>query len=35
MTLFARSTEENHDFVALLDKYYGGEQDEQTIARLS
>jgi uncharacterized protein (DUF1810 family) len=35
MTLFARATEDNQDFLALLDKYYGGEQDPQTVARLA
>jgi uncharacterized protein (DUF1810 family) len=34
MTLFARATDDNDDFVALLDKYYGGRQDQLTIARL-
>ena len=34
MTLFARATEDNQDFVALLDRYYDGEQDELTVARL-
>ncbi|OBG35322.1 DUF1810 domain-containing protein [Mycobacterium sp. E3198] len=34
MTLFSRATEDNDDFLALLDKYYGGRQDELTIARL-
>ncbi|OBI42070.1 DUF1810 domain-containing protein [Mycobacterium colombiense] len=34
MTLFALATEEDHDFVALLDKYYAGEQDSVTLARL-
>lgn len=34
MTLFARATEDNGDFLALLDKYYGGEQDPLTLARL-
>ncbi len=34
MTLFARATTDNRDFVAVLDKYYGGEEDPQTVARL-
>lgn len=34
MTLFARATDDNEDFVALLDKYYGGRQDQLTLARL-
>ena len=28
MTLFARATDDNEDFVALLDEYYDGRQDE-------
>lgn len=39
MTLFARAADgaadDNDDFLALLDKYYAGEQDEQTILRLN
>jgi uncharacterized protein (DUF1810 family) len=35
MTLFARATDDNQDFLALLDKYYGGEQDPETVARLA
>ena len=35
MTLFARATDDNHDFVALLDKYYDGKQDPLTIMRLT
>lgn len=35
MTLFARATDDNQDFVALLDKYYGGEQDPLTLERLT
>ncbi|MGH3563582.1 MAG: DUF1810 domain-containing protein, partial [Mycobacterium sp.] len=35
MTLFARATADNADFVALLDKYYGGEEDPVTVARLA
>lgn len=34
MTLFARATEDNQEFVELLDKYYGGEQDALTLRRL-
>jgi uncharacterized protein (DUF1810 family) len=34
MTLFARATDDNQDFVALLDRYYGGEQDPLTIKKL-
>lgn len=34
MTLFARATEDNHDFLALLDRYYDGEEDQLTVARL-
>jgi len=35
MTLFARATDDNQDFVALLDKYYGGSEDQLTLARLT
>ena len=35
MTLFARAADDNQDFLALLDKYYGGEQDPLTVARLT
>jgi uncharacterized protein (DUF1810 family) len=34
MTLFARASDDNEDFVALLDKYYAGEQDALTVTRL-
>lgn len=34
MTLFARATGDNQDFTALLDKYFDGEQDPLTVARL-
>lgn len=34
VTLFAHATDDNQDFLALLDKYYGGEQDPLTLARL-
>jgi uncharacterized protein (DUF1810 family) len=35
MTLFARASTDNTDFVALLDKYYGGEEDTATVSRLA
>ncbi|OBJ85187.1 calpastatin [Mycobacterium gordonae] len=35
VTLFANATADNHDFLALLDKYYGGEPDPLTVERLS
>ncbi|MCA2245215.1 MULTISPECIES: DUF1810 domain-containing protein [Mycobacterium] len=35
MTLFAHATEDDGDFVAVLEKYYGGRQDELTLARLA
>lgn len=34
MTLFARAADDNQDFVALLDKYYDGEEDTQTLRQL-
>ncbi|OBH05239.1 MULTISPECIES: DUF1810 domain-containing protein [unclassified Mycobacterium] len=34
MTLFSRATEDNGDFLALLDKYYDGRQDKLTVERL-
>lgn len=34
MTLFARTGDDNAAFRAVLDKYYGGEEDPATIARL-
>jgi uncharacterized protein (DUF1810 family) len=34
MTLFARATDDNQDFVAVLTKYYRGQQDQLTLARL-
>lgn len=34
MTLFAHATDDNDDFVALLDKYYDGQEDGLTVARL-
>ena len=35
MTLFARATDDNEDFLALLDKYYEGQHDQLTLARLT
>ena len=35
MTLFARAADQNADFVAVLEKFYGGEEDPATLARLS
>jgi len=35
MTLFARATDDNADFQAVLEKYYGGEPDPATIDILS
>jgi uncharacterized protein (DUF1810 family) len=35
MTLFARATDDNQDFVAVLTKYYRGQQDQLTLARLT
>ena len=35
MTLFAHAAADNADFVAVLKKYYGGEQDAATVERLS
>lgn len=34
VTLFARATDDNHDLLALLDKYYDGEPDPLTVRRL-
>jgi uncharacterized protein (DUF1810 family) len=34
MTLFARCTDDNADFLGVLDTFYGGEQDPATVARL-
>ncbi|MCV7381432.1 calpastatin [Mycobacterium alsense] len=34
MTLFARATDDNEEFLALLEKYYGGRQDPLTLDRL-
>jgi uncharacterized protein (DUF1810 family) len=35
MTLFARATAENAEFVRLLEKFYAGEEDPATVALLS
>ena len=35
MTVFARTADDNADFVAVLDKFYGGQQDPATLALLS
>ncbi len=35
MTLFARATDDNAEFVRLLEKFYGGEQDPATVTLLS
>ena len=34
MTLFALATDDRQDFLALLDKYYRGQQDPLTLAQL-
>jgi uncharacterized protein (DUF1810 family) len=34
LTLFAEAADDNQDFVALLDKYYFGQRDAVTLARL-
>ncbi|KUI35101.1 calpastatin [Mycobacterium sp. GA-2829] len=34
MTLFARCTDDNTDFVGVLDKFYGGQEDDATVSRL-
>lgn len=34
MTLFARAADHEEDFVAVLEKFYGGEEDPVTLARL-
>jgi len=31
MTLFAQATDHNADFLAMLDKFYGGQQDPRTL----
>lgn len=35
MTLFGRATDDNRDFLALLDKYYDGEEDPLTVRKLA
>jgi uncharacterized protein (DUF1810 family) len=35
MTLFARASDDNAEFVAVLEKFYGGEEDPATLARLA
>ncbi|ORA09630.1 DUF1810 domain-containing protein [Mycobacterium arosiense] len=35
MTLFARTTEDNADFVAVLEKYYAGQEDPLTLSALT
>ena len=35
MTLFSRAADDNRDFVAVLEKFYGGEEDPATVARLT
>jgi uncharacterized protein (DUF1810 family) len=35
MTLFAHASEDNRDFVELLERYYGGEEDRLTLERLT
>ncbi|MDX1883713.1 DUF1810 domain-containing protein [Mycolicibacterium sp. 120270] len=35
MTLFAHAGDDNDDFVAVLEKLYGGAEDPATLARLS
>lgn len=35
MTLFARAIADNREFVAMLDKYYGGNEDPATVGLLS
>ena len=34
MTLFARATDDNADFLAVLEKFYGGQQDPRTLELL-
>jgi uncharacterized protein (DUF1810 family) len=34
MTLFAHATQDNHDFLELLERYYDGEEDALTVERL-
>jgi len=35
MTLFAHAADDNAEFVAVLEKFYGGEEDPATLARLT
>ena len=35
MTLFAHAADDNADFIAVLEKFYGGEEDPATLARLA
>ncbi|MGZ4764399.1 MAG: DUF1810 domain-containing protein [Ilumatobacteraceae bacterium] len=35
MTLFSHAANDNHDFAAVLEKFYNGEEDPATLARLS
>jgi uncharacterized protein (DUF1810 family) len=35
MTLFAHATDDNQDFVELLERYYDGEEDPLTLERLT
>src|SRR6185312_787102 len=35
MTLFAHASDDNADFIAVLQKFYGGEEDPATLARLT
>ena len=35
MTLFAHAADVNAEFVAVLEKFYGGEEDPATLARLT
>jgi uncharacterized protein (DUF1810 family) len=35
MTLFARAADDNADFLAVLGKFYGGEEDPATLALLT
>jgi uncharacterized protein (DUF1810 family) len=35
MTLFTRATDDNEDFVQLLERYYDGEEDQLTLDRLT
>ena len=35
MTLFAHATDDNQDFVELLERYYAGEEDPLTVTQLA